>query len=108
MVGLPPRDNGKTLFSITVVTDADIGASAGGGGGSQRAVTCALGCGALAAAGTSSGIGASDAGVVEKVVVVIGGGQIGSIGASANAGRGSWRGLLFAMAGAARLSAGSL
>ena len=59
MVESPPRDNRKVL-SITVVAGADIGASAGAGGGSQRAATCALGCGALAATGTSAGIGASD------------------------------------------------
>src|SRR6516165_5672483 len=35
----PPRDNGKVLFSITVVAGADIGASAGGSGDSQRAAT---------------------------------------------------------------------
>ena len=98
MVGSPPRDNGKVPFSITVVAGTDIGTSAGGASGSQRAATWALGCGALAATGTNSGIGASDAdctGVVGKLTLVTGGGWIGSMefpcaatGASANAGRG--------------------
>jgi hypothetical protein len=39
MVGSPPRDDGKVLFSITVVAGADIGTSAGGSGDSQRAAT---------------------------------------------------------------------
>jgi hypothetical protein len=33
------RDNGKLLFSMTVVADAVIDASSGGAGGSQRAAT---------------------------------------------------------------------
>jgi len=81
MVGSPPRDNGKVLFSITVVVGVDIGASAGGSG-SQRAATCALGCGALVATG-SAGLGASDAdctGAVGKILVFTDGNSIESMG----------------------------
>src|SRR6516225_11234835 len=80
MVESPPRDNGKVL-SITVVAGADIGASAGAGGGSQRAATCALGCGALAATGTSAGIGASDVDWTRwKVAVFTDSGWFGTVG----------------------------
>src|SRR5690349_11716827 len=73
------RDNGKVLFPMTVVADAVIDASSGGAGGSQRAATSALGCGASAATGTNTSIGASDADWTGcKVAVFTDGGWFGT------------------------------
>src|SRR5689334_9698249 len=82
------RDNGKVLFPMTVVADAVIDASSGGAGGSQRAVTSALGCGALAATGTSTGIGASDADWTGwKVAVFTDSGWFGTVGSPCDNGK---------------------
>ena len=56
MVGLI-RDNGKVLFSMTVVADPVVDASSGGAG-----------CGALAATGTNGASDADGTGVAWKVV----------------------------------------
>jgi hypothetical protein len=87
MVGLI-RDNRKVLFSMTVVGDQVVDASSGGAGGSQRAATWALGCGALAATGTNTGIGASDADWTGwKVRVFTDSGWFGTVGSPCDNGK---------------------